>query len=184
MAKIGEKSKRRRTTEQMAKDIAIVLNSNTLSYGAKFDVIHGVTWQWTQRNGIHRGNSLWSQKAIDLYLREHVKTSLGNLGKIFREEHIVPRTIIIDHLFKLNKPIQWEYVYQYLNKYLKSIVLTIKENKEINDIYKAIMPEHIDITINFDEWARYRHSSIAVKYIKWKSSGKTLIVEDILDYLN
>jgi hypothetical protein len=182
IAKIGERNKKRRSIQQMAKDIAFILNCEELSYAAKHDVIHGVTWQWTQRDGLHRGNKIWSSEAIEDYQIHHTKTKQGDLGKYYREEHIVPRKIIIDYLLNLQTPVSWSIIFEYLQKYLKSIVLTLIENKEINRLYKSSMPSHIDLKSDFDEWARYRHSSIIVKSITWRKSGNSLCVGKIEDY--
>jgi hypothetical protein len=178
MGKFEKNNKRYRTINRMAEDIADVLNLDNVSYAMKFDVIHGVTWQWTQRNGLYKGNQLWSKAAIDKYLTENTK----ELGKSFREEHIVPRSIIIDHLFNLKKPVQSEEVLNYLKKYLKSIVLTIEENRKINKKYRSTMPSNVDTSSDFDEWARYHDSLIEVEFVQWKKKGRSLIVDDILDF--
>jgi hypothetical protein len=178
MGKFGKNNKKYRTINKMAEDIAVVLNLDNVSYALQFDVIHGITWQWTQRNGIYKGNKLWSKNAIELY----EKDKKVKLGKTFREEHIVPRKIIIDHLFNLEKPVQSEYVFNYLKKNLKSIVLTLDENKEINDSYRTKMPPDVDISKDFNEWARYYGSSIEIKFVKWVTVGRSLFVDDVFDF--
>jgi hypothetical protein len=184
MAKIGENNKRRRTTEEMAQDISFILNADELTYAAKYDVIHGVTWQWTQRTGLKRGNEIWSKEAIENYLRYHQKVKISELDRLYREEHIVPRKIIIDYLFDLSQPTDWKNIHNYLSKNLKSIVLTLEENKEIDRMYRSSMPASVDTNGHFDEWARYRESSVVVKSVTWRKSGRSLLVDDVKDYFN
>ena len=59
--------KRFRTREQIAADVATILNAD-ITYGTKWSVIDNAMWSWTVFDGKFVGCERWTQMAILRYV--------------------------------------------------------------------------------------------------------------------
>lgn len=184
---LSKKNPRYREKDEMVKDILVAIDlkrTQSISYEAAFNILHAVTYQWTQFDGMYIGNNKWSEEAIKAFNININKKAENKerLSKLVREEHIVPRRIIIEHLMdRIN--VNFDTVKLYLNKYLSSAIVTIEEDKRINKGLKSKMPDGIDTSSDFDEWARYKEKNIRVKKVDWIKQGRSRILVDKNIYL-
>jgi hypothetical protein len=157
MARIPPQNPRYRTKQQLAHDVAKVLKSN-LHYGTKFAVLKEVMWVWTEFDGKFRGCIYWSQAAIRRFRHDgHVKN--------LRHEHIVPKKVVMDRLFRLKKPTT-KRVWRILDRFLIGVIVTKKEDARLNAAYSKAMPASFrdKRSPGFrDPWLRYRECGIRVR---------------------
>lgn len=154
MAQIRDSDKRHRSKEIIARDIAFILNA-PVSYGTKYAVLAEVTWVWTEFDGKHKGCSYWSVEAL--------KLPVNGIGKQTIHEHVVPKRVVIEKLFALQKPTETE-VYELLNKFLISIIVKKAEDRRLNLAgFNNKMPAEFDHPEHEDyhnPWLRYKKCNI------------------------
>lgn len=157
MARFPKSSQRHRTKDQMIEDVFWTLKS-PLSYGAKYSVLHQVTWEWTEIHGKYLGCPYWSKLALIWYAS---KKTLKEL----RHEHVVPKKVVINMLFNLGEPTT-DSVGDICHRYLIGMVLTKVEDEILNVEHGSSMPPEFfnETSPGFrDVWLRYkRHPTIEV----------------------
>src|SRR5258707_659741 len=129
---MSRQSKTRRTKEQMAKDVLIALSA-PMSYRAKEVVLLDVFSAWTESEGKYKGCPYWSEGAWELRYE-------WNLKKNVRHEHGVPKKVLKEVLFDLEKLTE-EMVAGILECFLIGVVVTVEEDKKLNKHFKSEMPE-------------------------------------------
>lgn len=157
MARIPTNNPRYRTKQELANDVATVLNAS-LHYGTKYAVLKEVTWVWTESSGKFNGCPYWTDAAIRRFKLERSRKQL-------RHEHVVPKKVVIDILFGLKKPTP-ESVREILDKYLIGVVVTKEEEDRLNVEYSKSMPEEFGnkkSELFQDPWLRYRKCGIKVR---------------------
>lgn len=156
MARVSPNSPRFRTKQQLAEDVAKVLNSE-LHYGTKYAVLKEVTWVWTEYLGKFNGCIYWSEAALRRFNRERSVKSL-------RHEHVVPKKCIIEMLFELKSPAANE-VQSLLDHFLIGVIVTKEEDDRLSIKYsKSMPPSFLDESSSSyrDVWLRYRECGIDV----------------------
>lgn len=156
MARVSPQSRRFRTKQQLAEDVAKVLNSD-LHYGTKYAVIKEVTWVWTEYLGKFKGCIYWSDAALRRFNRERSVKSL-------RHEHVVPKKCIIEMLYGLKSPTADE-VQSLLDRFLIGVIVTKEEDARLSIKYRKSMPPIFvdESSPSFhDAWLRYRECGIKV----------------------
>lgn len=157
MARISPENPRYRTKQELANDVATVLNTS-LHYGTKYAVLKEVTWVWTESSGKFNGCPYWTDAAIRRFKQERSRKRL-------RHEHVVPKKVVIDMLFGLKKPTAVS-LREILDKYLIGVVVTKEEDDRLNVEYGKSMPEEFGNkkSESFqDPWLRYRKCGIKVR---------------------
>jgi hypothetical protein len=157
VARISPNSPRYRTKQQLAEDVASVLNSK-LQYGTKFAVLKEVTWVWTESSGKFIGCPYWSAAAVRQFKRDHSRKRLVH-------EHVVPKKVVIDMLFGAANPTA-DSVRAILDKFLIGVVVTKKEDLRLNVEFGKSMPDEFDDERSNafrDPWLRYRRCGIQVR---------------------
>lgn len=139
------------------------------------ETINGVLWRWSQYYGKRSriGLHYYSPKAFELFLSKERKD-----GSLI-EDHVVPRRVIREMLFKFKSPDLAEVeIYHILSKYCMGVNILKTEDKKLNASgLKQKMPESWDKS---DPWARYRAVKIPVVRVKWhdKSSYELTTILD------
>lgn len=157
MATFPKSSQRHRTKDRMIEDVLWTLNS-PLSYGAKYGVLYQVTWEWSEIHGKYLGCPYWSKLALMWYAS---KKTLKEL----RHEHVVPKKVVIDMLFKLSQLTAGS-VKEICERLLIGVVLTKVEDEILNVEFGSSMPPEFfdEASPGFnDVWLRYRrHPEIEI----------------------
>jgi len=131
MGRIGSKNPRYRTKKQMAEDAAFILNA-PVTYGTKYAVLDNIAWTWTEFDGKYKGCPYWSKRAM---------RHLGKPDpKVLRHEHAVPRKMVIQMLLEMKSPTA-KAVYGVCEKFLIGVVVTVKEDNDLNSEYRSSMPQ-------------------------------------------
>ena len=163
-----ETNPRRRTKEEMVDDILIVRGA-ALSYAARYDVLHGITWQWSEFDGKYRGVAHWSDAALDRYI-QHDGSTDG-----LRHEHIVPRSVVIAEL--MSGTGGHEAVRSYLDTHLLGAIVTESEMARLDRVYRRQMPKGYygeGDPLHGDVWARYKVEQIPMLVATWDTVGRRL----------
>ena len=170
MAKISERNRRFRTKEQIADDVAYILNS-PVSYGTKFAVLAEITWVWTEFFGKYTGCPYWSGQALML-------PSKG-LEKACTHEHVVPKQVVIDRLFALQAPTASD-VYNLLDTFLIGCIVTTEEDKKLNAAgYNHKMPTEFYDPAHpgyNNPWLRYINCGIAWQKVDDELSASEMTI--------
>jgi hypothetical protein len=151
---------RYRDKEALIKDLTHVLNA-PLTHGTKYAVADDAAWKWTEFEGKYDGCIYWSETAR--VQRSHLPPR-EDLQKHFRHEHSVPKTVVIKMLLDLHSPTE-EQVKRICEKFLIGVVVTIKENDDLNRAHRQKMPdEFFDPTSEMfhDPLLRYKVNEIRV----------------------
>ncbi|QMV44263.1 hypothetical protein [Cohnella cholangitidis] len=167
MAPRGKKNPYYRTNEQLADDVFHILQSESLSIGAKHAVVFEVTWLWTEAEGKYTGCKFWSKQAL-----EHIDKPQGVKSKILRHDHVVPRNYIVKRLL-FGELMSRQEVYKFLNDNLIGCIVTKEEDDLLNENgYQREMPK--GWSFGGDVWARYKATDIEIHQISWnKKIGST-----------
>lgn len=168
MAPRGKNNPYYRTNDQLADDVYYVLNSDSLSIGAKHAVIFETTWLWTEADGKYTGCKYWSEKAVThLHESEKVKS------KILRHDHVIPRNYILKRLL-YGDPMSKQEIHAFLQTNLIGCIVLKEEDDLLNDSgFQKDMPK--DWSFGDDVWTRYRATGIKVCQIVWeKKLGRVL----------
>lgn len=163
-----ETNPRRRTKDEMVRDI-LTIRDAALSYAARYDMLHGITWQWSEFEGKYRGVAHWSDDALDLYLQ-----SDGNTDGL-RHEHIVPRSVVIAEL--MGGSGDHEAVRSYLDSHLLGAIVTEGEMARLDRVYRKQMPRGYHREgdpLHRDVWARYKVEQIPMLVATWGLVGRRL----------
>ena len=101
MAEIPSNSRRYRSKEEIAKDLAFILTAR-VSYGTRFAVLKDAMWVWTEFNGKYEGCAFWTPLAMAKYAMNRKQKGKKIAG--LRHEHIVPKRVVMEMLEELNPP--------------------------------------------------------------------------------
>jgi len=162
------KSKNHRTKEEMAKDVLAALNA-PMSYRAKEVVLSDVFSAWTEFEGKYKGCSYWSEGAWQLRYE-------CNWKKNVRHEHGIPKKVLKKQLLSLENPTE-EKVADYLDCFLIGVVVTIEEDKSLNERFKSEMPQAFwkkGQEYYLDVFARYKLCGIKVGQVQRIPYGKRI----------
>ena len=165
---MGSKSKKHRTKDQMAKDVLAALNA-PMSYRAKEVVLLDVFSAWTESEGKYKGCSYWSEGAWESRYQL-------DWEKNVRHEHGVPKKVLKEQLLSLENPAE-EYVAMYLDFFLIGVVVTIEEDKILNERFKSAMPGAFwkkGEKYYLDVFARYKLCGIKVGQVQRIPYGKRI----------
>ena len=161
MARIPPTNPKFRTKQTICKDVARVLN-NKLSYGTKFAVVNQINWVWTEFHGKYRGCPYWSLAALQQF------EATGKL-KGLKHEHVVPKKIINEMIFKLEGHATPKAVWDIYNTYLIGVVVTAEEDKRLSKCHNHTMPTTFGdpkAPDGCDPWGRYKLCNIPVTYMR------------------
>lgn len=149
MARISEKNIRFRTKEEICRDVAFVLRTSKLHKGTKYAVVDQALWVWTEFDGKYKGCKYWSEKAV----------AAGSGRRRLIHEHLVPRKLVRDKLFRLRKPTQAA-VHRILRKWCVGVVVTQAEDRRLKQRrLNSKMPQKWN---RRDRWARYKAAGIDI----------------------
>ncbi len=160
------KWKKHRTKEQMGKDVLAALNA-PMSYRAKEVVLLDIFSAWTEFEGKYKGCSYWTERAWELYRQLAWEKNV-------RHEHGVPKKVLKELLFSLENPTE-ETVVLYLDFFLVGVVVTIEEEKRLNERFKSAMPEAFwkkGEEYYLDLFARYKLCGIKIGEVQRIPYGK------------
>lgn len=151
--------KRFRTREQIAADVATILNAD-LTYGTKWSVIDNAMWSWTEFDGKFVGCQRWTQMAILRYVEFGGKRGWK---KHLRHEHVVPRSVVSQLVLALPEPTPTS-VFELFSKLVVGCIVDCTEDAVLNK-YRSSMPAEFDDPSHADyrnPWLRYERCSIVV----------------------
>jgi hypothetical protein len=161
MVHIPSTNPKYRSKKSICEDVAHVLNSK-LAYGTKFAVVNQVNWVWTEYYGKYRGCPYWSLAALQHY---EVTGKVAGL----KHEHVVPKKVINEMIFKLEGHATPQDVWDIYNTYLIGVVVTAEEDKQLSKCHNHTMPSSfcdLNSPDNGDPWLRYKLCSIPVTYMR------------------
>ena len=167
MPRITPGSRRYRSKEEIAKDLAFILTA-PVSYGTKFAVLKDAMWVWTEFNGKYEGCPYWSGMAMIRYAVNRNKKGKRHIG--LRHEHIVPKRVVMEMLDSQN-PATPEAVFAICEKFLIAVVITMEEDAILNCLYQSTMPKEFYDEAgpeHHDPWLRYKRCDI-----KWATEEAT-----------
>lgn len=149
MPKISDGSKRFRTKDQIATDVAAVLNAE-LTWGTQHAVLADAVWVWSEYDGKLTGCRHWSPAA---WKSRDERTKLMH-------EHVVPKRIIIERLAELRGHATAATVKRVLSHWCVGVVLLRTEDALLSKAgLRAKMP---DGWPKQSIWARYEHVGVTV----------------------
>jgi hypothetical protein len=155
----------RRTWEEIARDLAIVLTHPQLHQRTKRVVVKNAAWAWTAFHGKYQQCPNWTAAAV-----EHFRTGTAKRRtKGLIHEHAVPIEALFRILLKMRNPSPAE-VHECLNKCLLGVVVTKAEHDALNTKFKKVMPEPFNCLVD-DPRARYRECGIDIQVMPenwWK----------------
>lgn len=174
MARLPESSPYYRTREEIAHDVAFVLNA-PIKEGTKQAVLTNAAWVWTEFFGKIEGCPYWSQGAKLLRLAslraevnalkdelESPQTEQGTEQRAKRikliHEHAVPKNVVLKMLRVLN-PATPELVYGICEQFLHGVVVTPQEDAQFraNRLHQRMPDEFNDSASPAykNPWLRY-----------------------------
>lgn len=159
--------------EQLAKDIARILNIKDLTDSEKDTLLRNKFPQWTQQNRKYQGRTIWSKEALAKYEKLLGTKKLLPMCKRFCEEHIVPIKVISDRLIEASndRKVNEEWVKEYLERYLAICVVTKDEDRRLTKAgLRESMPDGTVVSDdNFNKWDRYNADNVKIeaKKIRW-----------------
>lgn len=174
MAQIPVDNPRYRTKQELSVDVAKVLCSD-LHHGTQFAVLKEVTWVWTEFTGKFNGCHYWTAAALRRFKRESSRKRL-------RHEHVVPKKVVIEMLFALDKPTA-EKVRTILDKFLIGVVVTKEQDARLNAEYgKSMPPEFYDESspLYQDPWLRYRKCNIKVRFMPQQTTAIVRLLSKVV----
>lgn len=151
--------KRFRTREQIAADVATILNAD-LTYGTKWSVIDNAMWSWTTFDGKFVGCTRWTKLAIQRYVEFGGKRGWK---KHLRHEHIVPRSVVSHLVLALPKPTP-DSVSELFSALVIGCVVDRTEDAILNR-YRSSMPSEFDEANHAayrNPWLRYERCGIDI----------------------
>ena len=149
MPKISDRRKRFRTKDQIATDVAAVLNAD-LTWGTQHAVLADAVWAWSEFEGKLTGCRHWSPAAWKI---RDEPTKLMH-------EHVVPKRIIIARLSELRGQATAATVKRVLRDWCVGVVLLRTEDALLSKAgLRAKMPDGWPET---SIWARYEHVGVTV----------------------
>ena len=152
MAQISESHERYRTRETLCADVAAVLNSS-VHWGTKHAVLAEVTWVWSEFEGKYSETLQWSEAAWLLRAGDR---------KQLVHEHVVPKSVIIRELRKLERIADTEGVRVVLDRLCIGAVITKDEDRQLSQLgFRKRMP--VGWEASGDPWARYAAAQIDVR---------------------
>lgn len=151
--------KRFRTREQIAVDLATILNAD-VTYGTKWSVIDNALWSWTEFDGKFIGCPRWTLMAISRYVEFGGKRGWK---KHLRHEHVVPRSIVSQLLLALPEHAPTS-VFELFSQLVVGCIVDRDEDMLLNR-YRSSMPAEFDDPGSSgyrNPWLRYEQCGIAV----------------------
>lgn len=149
MARIAEKNPKYRSKEELCKDLSIILNNDKITYGTKMAVIDNMFWVWSEFHGKIKGCKYWSIEAVKAY-QKNKKAKLIH-------EHIVPRKILREKIFDIDK-VTPESIKKLFDTYNIGVIVTKAEDDYLNRLgLRSKMPDDWD---GLDPWARHKAGNI------------------------
>lgn len=140
--RISNKSVRFRSKNQIAGDIAIVLNAD-LTWGTKCAVLADAIWTWSEFEGKFDGCLHWTPGAW----------KSRDDKKRLTHEHVVPKVIIIDYLSQLQGHASRDKILKVMNAWCIGVVVLRSEDKLLTKAgVRSRMPPGWTGT---SPWARY-----------------------------
>jgi hypothetical protein len=137
------------------------------------DATHSSTGKWRYR----RPEFFWSEEAVELLERGKRREAGGDPArpsavlapewrKQLRQEHVVPTSVVINHLLGLSSP-EPEAIAKALQSARLVCVVTKQEDGRLHK--KAMPPGHEDFFA--EPWARYDHPKKGPRIARSKLSG-------------
>ncbi len=150
-----------RSKVEMARDAAIVMNTDELHLETKHAVLRDVAWRWTTFHGKYEGCPYWTPAARQQFAARGING--------LRHEHAVPKILVIKRLLGLASPdvknVDETDVYQTCERFLIGVVITQEEDRILSKSFFKKMPPEFDDPASphyQDPWLRYRKCRIAV----------------------
>jgi len=163
--------------DQILEDLCKIAKSD-LSDPAKFKLYDHLCWMFTEFYGKHCGVIYWSEKAYKVYCN---KKKGENWCKKLRHEHVVPKSIFINSMFK-NHDVADDDLKKHFSEKMIACIVTVEEDNLLNK--KGLRTSMPDGNTNFfeisDIWERYKACGIEVLELEWKSKRSPQKVEKII----
>lgn len=148
MARIPERNPRFRTKDQIASDLAVILNS-PVSWGTQHAVIAEALWVWSEFDGKYAGCKNWSIRAWAN--RRNIKG--------LRHDHAVPKKVLIAQLRELAGHATPEKVRDLFNHFCIGVVITLEEDRLLTKKgFNSALPAG-----ETDPWSRYKAAGISLR---------------------
>lgn len=166
MARYSKRHPCYRTLDQIADDVAHVLNA-PLAHGTQHAVLKDACWTWTEGNGKYHGCPRWTKLAVQrrCAAKEH---DLIRRGQGLRHEHAVPLMIVYGLLRELKSPTP-EMVYAVCERFLIGVVVTQEEDRLLNVHFRKTMPPEFWEPTSpeyHDPLLRYKRCQIEILQLK------------------
>ncbi len=161
------------SNETIIKDIEFLLTDKAdgLSEQAKYDIVHKIAWEWTEGQTTstkYYGCRYWSKAAFEEKFEKVEgsektwKYSKKNVDGL-RHEHVVPKKLFIEYIWRLVKnkeEVNVEELLKLMNNNLLACVVTKDEDgKLIKDKLPAQLEDNVVFIEEFEKiknpWARY-----------------------------
>ena len=146
---ISEKNNRFRSKEQISSDVASVLNAE-LTWGTQFAVLSEAIWVWSEFEGKFKGCVHWTPGAW--------KSRADR--KLLTHEHVVPKSVIIEHLAQMRGRATGAEVKRVLDEFCIGVVVLRSEDRLLTSakLRSAMPPEWSGKS----PWARYEVIGLTV----------------------